>query len=457
MKGIKFDFSNVFQPNIENGLNEDEINQYKDIIGEIVNKIIEENPGFLSLPFTRVYIDRVLDLKNWVQSFESVVVLGIGGSALGNQALQVALNPLNYNVLPREIRKTPKIFIIDNIDPDFVASNLDQIDPRTTLFNVISKSGTTAEAMANYLVARGIVESYGLDPKSHFLFTTDPQRGVLKKIAEEEGIRTLDIPPHIGGRFSVLTPVGLLSALASGIDIIDLYNGAKDMHKKVTNPNLWENPAALNALIHYLYYQRGYNISVMMAYSNKLFLLADWYRQLWAESLGKKYNVNGEVVNVGQTPIKALGTTDQHSQVQLYNEGPYDKIITFLQLENFQRNIVIPKIHDNFSELSYLGGKSLSTLLNAELAATEYALTHNNRPNLKVIFPQTNPYNIGQFFFSYEFQTVVMGKLLEINPYDQPGVELGKKVTFALMNRLGYEELRDNVEKQTKSKKQVII
>lgn len=233
MKGIKFDFSNVFQPNIENGLNEDEINQYKDIIGEIVNKIIEENPGFLSLPFTRVYIDRVLDLKNWVQSFESVVVLGIGGSALGNQALQVALNPLNYNVLPREIRKTPKIFIIDNIDPDFVASNLDQIDPRTTLFNVISKSGTTAEAMANYLVARGIVESYGLDPKSHFLFTTDPpQRGVLKKIAEEEGIRTLDIPPHIGGRFSVLTPVGLLSALASGIDIIDLYNGAKDMHKK---------------------------------------------------------------------------------------------------------------------------------------------------------------------------------------------------------------------------------
>ncbi len=200
--------------------------------------------------------------------------------------------------------------------------------------------------------------------------------------------------------------------------------------KKVTNPNLWENPAALNALIHYLYYQRGYNISVMMAYSNKLFLLADWYRQLWAESLGKKYNVNGEVVNVGQTPIKALGTTDQHSQVQLYNEGPYDKIITFLQLENFQRNIVIPKIHDNFSELSYLGGKSLSTLLNAELAATEYALTHNNRPNLKVIFPQTNPYNIGQFFFSYEFQTVVMGKLLEINPYDQPGVELGKKSYF---------------------------
>lgn len=455
MKGLKFDFSNVFQPNLETGLTEEEINENVDKIKEIVEHIVESKPGFLSLPFTRVYIDRVLDLKTWVQSFESVVVLGIGGSALGNQALQTSLNPLNYNVLPKEIRKTPKIFILDNVDPDFIAANLDQIDPRTTLFNVISKSGTTAEAMANYLVARGIIESYGLDPKDHFLFTTDPEKGILRKIADEEGIRCLDIPPQIGGRFSVLTPVGLLSALASGIDIIDLYNGAKDMNQRVVNPNVWENPAALNALIHYIYYQKGYNISVMMAYSNKLFLLADWYRQLWAESIGKKYNLKGEVVNVGQTPIKALGTTDQHSQVQLYNEGPYDKVITFLQLENFQRNIVIPKIHSDLPELSYLGGKNLSTLLNTELAGTEYALTQNNRPNLKVIFPQINPYNIGQFLFAYEFQTAVMGMLLEINPYDQPGVELGKKVTYALMNRKGYEDLKQEVEDKLQNKKKV--
>ncbi|RAO99145.1 glucose-6-phosphate isomerase [Petrotoga sp. 9PW.55.5.1] len=457
MNGIKFDFSNVFYPNIEKGLTEEEIYNNEEKIKDVVNKLIDENPGFLSLPFTRVYIDRVLDLKNWVQSFESVVVLGIGGSALGNQALQTALNPLHYNVLPIEIRKNPKIFILDNVDPDFIASVLDQIDPKTTLFNVISKSGTTAEAMANYLIARGIIEGYGLKPKNHFLFTTDPQKGILRKIAEEEGIRTLDVPPHIGGRFSVLTPVGLLSALASGIDIIDLYNGAKEMQKKVINPNVWENPAAFNALIHYLYYQKGFNISVMMSYSNKLFLLADWYRQLWAESLGKKFNLKGETVNIGQTPIKALGATDQHSQVQLYNEGPYDKVVTFLQLEKFERNIKIPKLYENLPELSYLGGHELSTLLNTELEGTEYALIENNRPNLKVIFPEINPFNIGQFIFAYEFQTAVMGNLLEINPYDQPGVELGKKVTYALMGRKGFEEFRTEVENKRTNKKQVMM
>ncbi len=177
MNGIKFDFSNVFHPNIENGLTEEEINDQANRVQDIVETIIQKNPGFLNLPFTRVYIDRVLDLKTWIQSFESVVVLGIGGSALGNQALQTALNPLHYNALSKEIRKTPKIFILDNVDPDFIASVLDQIDPKTTLFNVISKSGTTAEAMANYLVARGIIEGYGLDPKN-----TSYSPPILKKV-----------------------------------------------------------------------------------------------------------------------------------------------------------------------------------------------------------------------------------------------------------------------------------
>nr|WP_240739582.1 glucose-6-phosphate isomerase [Marinitoga lauensis] len=370
-------------------------------------------------------------------------------------ALQTTLNPLNYNYT--KSRKTPKIFIVDNVDPDFVASVLDQIDPHTTLFNVISKSGTTAEAMSNYLIARGIIESYGLDPKKHIIFTTDPKNGILRKIAQEEGIETLEIPPEVGGRFSVLTPVGLLSALAGGIDIIDLLNGAKAMFEKVSNKNIYENPAALNALLHFLYYKKGYNISVMMPYSNKLLLLADWYRQLWAESLGKKYNINGEVVNVGQTPVKALGATDQHSQVQLYNEGPDDKIITFIKLEKFERDIKIPKIHEEYSALSYLGGKTLSELLNTELFGTEYALTEHGKPNMKVIFPEINAFNVGQFFFVYEFQTAIMGKLLEINAYDQPGVELGKKVTYALMGREGYEEFSKEVKEKVEKKEKFIL
>ena len=455
MKGIRFDFSNLFEPNVKNGIKEEEINQNKDKIKEIINLVLEENPGFLEVPYTRKWVDSVLDHKSWVQSFDSVVILGIGGSALGNLALQTSLNPLNYNTMSKDKRKTPKVYVIDNVDPDYIASVLDSIDVSKTLFNVISKSGTTAEAMTNYMIARGIIESYGLEGKEHLLFTTDPENGVLRKIADEEGIKTLEIPPSVGGRFTVLTPVGLLSAVAGGIDVIDLVNGAKDMCEKIKNDDVWENPAALNALIHHIYYNRGYNISVMMPYSNRLFLLADWYRQLWAESLGKRTDVDGKEVFVGQTPVKALGATDQHSQVQLYNEGPFDKVVTFLKLENFDREITIPSIHNDIPALKYLGGKKVSDLLNTELTGTEYALVEHNRPNMKVIFPEINPYNIGQFLFAYEFQTAIMGKLLNINAYDQPGVELGKQVTYGLMGREGYEGTAKEVKEKLSGKKEI--
>lgn len=457
MKGIKIDFSNVFKPNVNSGVTEEEVKNYEQKISGILKEISENKPGFLDLPFNRKWIDSVLDIKNWVQSFENVVVLGIGGSALGNTALQTALNPLNYNAISKEDRKTPKIFVVDNVDPDFVSGIFEQIDPKKTLFNVISKSGTTAEAMANYLIARGFIDNYGLSPRKHFLFTTDPENGILRKIAIEENIRTLDIPQNVGGRFSVLTPVGLLSALAGGIDIIDLYNGAKDMYEKVISDKIFENPAALNAVIHHIFYEKGYNISIMMSYSNKLSFLSDWYCQLWAESLGKKTDLEGNEINVGQTPIRAVGATDQHSQVQLYNEGPYDKIITLLKLENFKREVKIPVIHSEVDELKYLGGKKLSDLLNTELLGTEYALVEHGRPNLKIIFPESNPYNIGQFLIMYEMQTAIMGSLLNIDPYNQPGVELGKKVTYALMGREGYEKFADEVKMKIADKKQIIL
>jgi len=457
MKGLKFDFSNLFRENVNTGVTSEEVNAFQENVSKIIDEILEENPGFIKVPFTRKWIDRVTDLKSWIQSFESVVVLGIGGSALGNLALQNALNPLNYNSMDSKKRNLPKIFIVDNVDPDLVSSVLDQINPATTLFNVISKSGTTAEAMSNYLIARGILESYGLKPQENILFTTDPENGILRKIALDEGFKTLEIPPEVGGRFSVLTPVGLVSAIAGNIDIIDLFNGAKDMYERVTVKNIMENPAALNAVIHYILNSKGFSMSVMMPYSNRLFLLADWYRQLWAESLGKEVNLKGEKINAGQTPIKALGATDQHSQVQLYNEGPYDKVFTFLKLEKFQRDITIPKIHGEFDELSYLGGAKLSELLNNELDGTEYAITQHNRPNMKVIFPEINAYNVGQFFYVYEFTTAIMGKLLEIDAYNQPGVELGKKVTYALMGRKGYKHLFQEKNETKDNKKKVII
>ncbi|MBT1248400.1 MULTISPECIES: glucose-6-phosphate isomerase [unclassified Thermosipho (in: thermotogales)] len=440
---LKFDFTNLFSEKVFDNITIEDVKNYEEKINKIANEIDKNKPGFAEIVFSRKWIDSVLDLKDFIFEFDNLVVLGIGGSALGNIALQNTLKPFNWNFLSKEERKGKlKIFVIDNVDPDYVASILDTIDVNKTLFNVISKSGSTAEAMSNYLIARGIIETYGLDPKKHLIFTTDPEKGVLRSIANKESIRTLEIPQNVGGRFSVLTPVGLLSAYAAGIDIEALYDGARNAYKKLLNP-LFENPAALIALTHYLYYNKGRNISVMMAYSNKLYYLADWYRQLWAESLGKKFDKDGNKVKIGQTPVKALGAVDQHSQVQLYNEGPDDKIITFLKVEKFKRDIKIPHVHDE-EALSYLQGSKLSTLLNNELLGTENAILEHGKPSLKITFPQIDELHVGEFFMTYELATVIAGSLFNVNPYDQPGVELGKKITYALMGRPGFEEYKIN-------------
>ena len=448
---LKFDFSGLFYPNLKNGLKEEEIKNFDGKIRNIISNLKENPPGFMKL--NARWLESVKELKEWIMNFDFLVVLGIGGSALGNIALHNSLKPFNWNYLSKEERKGfLRVFIVDNVDPDFLSFVLDFIDPRKTVFNIISKSGSTAEAMANYMIVRGILESLGLNPKDHLIFTTDPEKGALRRIAREEGIKTLDIPKDVGGRFSVLTPVGMLSAFAEGVDIDELHKGAKDAFDRSLEPNIFENPSAMIAVTHYLYLKRGKTISVMMAYSNRLYSWADWYRQLWAESLGKKYDLDGKLVNTGQTPVKALGTTDQHSQIQLYNEGPNDKVITFLVTESFEREIRIPKVHENFEEFDYMAGRYLSELLLAEQKGTEASLLANERPSMKVIFDGINEYNIGQFIAYYEVATVIMGALLNINPFDQPGVELGKKITYHLMGRKGYEKME-----MKEFKKKVII
>ncbi|PLV60036.1 glucose-6-phosphate isomerase [Thermotoga sp. KOL6] len=445
---LKFDFSNLFEPNVSDGLTEKDINDVEEKVLEAVENFSENTPDFAKLE--RRWIDSVKELEDWIVNFDTVVVLGIGGSGLGNLALHYSLRPLNWNEMTKEERNGyARVFVVDNVDPDFVSSILERIDLKMTLFNVISKSGSTAEVMANYSIARGILEAYGLDPREHILVTTDPEKGFLRKIVKEEGFRSLEIPPGVGGRFSVLTPVGLLSAMAEGIDIEELHEGAGDAFEKSMEKDVFKNPSAMIALTHYLYLKKGKNISVMMAYSNRLTYLVDWYRQLWAESLGKRCNLKGEEIFTGQTPVKAIGATDQHSQIQLYNEGPNDKVITFLRVEKFDREITIPET--GREEISYLSRKRLSDLLLAEQTGTEESLRENGRPNMKVVFDKLTPYNVGQFFAYYEAATAFMGYLLNINPFDQPGVELGKKITFALMGREGYE-----YKVKEKSKKVII-
>ncbi len=382
-------------------------------------------------------------IKSFVSSldprFDTMVVLGIGGSALGNKAL--------YNALKTERNLQRKLYVYDNVDPVYLHEILSAIDLECTLFNVITKSGTTAETMAGYMILLDLIKTrFPNDYQKRVIITTDKEKGFLRQIINQEGYASFVVPNNVGGRFSVLTDVGLLSSAFVGINIDELLQGAALMRKRCENTSIMENPAYLNGLLHFLYMREGKNISVMMPYSNSLYDFADWYRQLWAESLGKRYDRKGREIYVGQTPVKALGTTDQHSQVQLYTEGPSDKVFTFLSVEKFQHDYVIPDLHPDRAEVSYLGGKKLSELLNAERFATEIALTKAGRPNCNLIFSEIDELTLGEAIMMYEIQTVFTGKLLNINPLDQPGVEAGKIATYALMGKAGFDRERDEIK-----------
>ena len=391
--------------------------------------------------------------------FENVVVLGIGGSALGNIALQHALRPPTWNLLPTEKRGGPRLFVVDNVDPGALGSvlaYLDQVDPtlERTLFNVVSKSGETAETAAQFMVVRSLlIERRGAKGHAdHVVAVTDPEKGTMRKICDDAGYATLPVPEGVGGRFSVLSPVGLFSAAMCGVDIDALLDGAARMDRECSRPELNENPAAMLATL-LVRLGTGDGVAtpkpnhVLMPYANGLYLMADWFRQLWAESLGKRHDTGGNEVFTGFTPIKALGATDQHSQVQLYREGPNDKVFGLMEVEDFGEHagLTIPS-GLGVEALGYLEGASMDGLLNAEKRATEYALLESVRPNFTVRWPAIDPHRVGQFVSLMQVATAYAGFMLGIDAYDQPAVETGKKATFGLMGRAGYDDWRGRVD-----------
>ena len=418
------------------------------------------NTPYRDLPFRTDISQRLKKLVDEVKAdCDTLVVFGIGGSALGNIALQTALNPYMYNIDAKQ-RSGPRLFVFDNVDPAQLASFFDWLGDGLdrTIFNVISKSGTTPETAAQFLYARGLlIDKLGPEAcKNRIIATTDQNQGTLRTIVEKEGYRSLAVPDGVGGRFTVLSAVGLFSAAMCAIDIDALLAGAADMDARVSNEDFKQKPAAINAAINYHFYTPGKRTSVIMPYSYALKDMADWYRQLWAESLGKSTDLDGNQVSIGPTPIKALGATDQHSQVQLYREGPNDKLFTFLEVENFDRDFAIGPASECAPELGFLAGKNIGSLLNDEKKATKYALLEDKRPCLTVTFPKVNAHTLGQFIYLFEVTTSFMGALFNINPYDQPAVELGKEATFALMGKPGrykgdctYEQFADDIRSRT--------
>ena len=399
--------------------------------------------GFLALPSDDALHRQSTDFAGRTRGkIDDVVVLGIGGSALGPIALRTALLEPSWNSLTADERDgQPRLHVLDNVDPHTISALLDRLDLNRAMFVVISKSGGTAETMAQYLVVRDRLNRGTSDAKQHIVFVTDPQKGALRDLARAEGIPALDIPPAVGGRYSVLTPVGILPAALVGIDTEQLLDGARDIAKRCETETLAENPSGIFATLQFLADTRlGRHIHVLMPYSDPLRDIADWFVQLWAESLGK-HKAPGDR-GFGPTPLAALGATDQHSKVQLFMEGPPDKTVSFIAVEQGGVDVPIPKLHANVKELGYLGGHQLGELLSIEQRATAGALARRGRPNMTIHVERVDAWHLGALFMFLEIATIFAGELYGVNPLDQPGVELGKQFTYAMLGRPDAEQAR---------------
>jgi glucose-6-phosphate isomerase len=403
--------------------------------------------GFLDLPDDHRLRDETLALARRVldRGVTDVVVLGIGGSALGPIALRTALRPSAWNALSAPTRGGfPRLHVLDNVDPVTMAALLEQLRLATTLFVVISKSGGTAETMAQYLVVRGKLATAGLRAADHLVFITDPVQGALRRIARADGIPALEVPPNVGGRFSVLSPVGLFPAAMVGADIEALLRGASDMRERCGAEVMRRNPAAVFAVLQWMSdLRRGRRIHVFMPYADPLRDMAGWFVQLWAESLGK---LRDGTEPVGPTPVPALGATDQHSQVQLFMEGPLDKTVTFVAVTNAGVDLPIPRAHPDLPDLAYLGGHALSELLNAERRATAGALAARGRLNMTLRLDQLDAWHVGGLIMMLEVATAFAGELYGVDAFIQPGVELGKRFTYGMLGRPGFEDARRDFE-----------
>lgn len=403
---------------------------------------LDGDVGFPHLPFQTAVFKDIAQFAGEVRgSYDTVCVVGIGGSALGAWALDCGMrgpHPVQGAFTPEH----PRLVILDNVDPDFTTGALASMNPKKTLVVVIAKSGGTAETVSTFLIVREwLQQGVGKGFTRRIAAVTTQGKGDLFELAQKEGYRTFGIPVNVGGRFSVLSPVGLLPAALIGIDIRKLTKGAAEMTHHSWQRDLNENVALRAALCQWLVWTKKEKpIQVAFPYSNHLWGTAFWFRQLWAESLGKVHKVEGKTVHTGQTPVAALGTTDQHSQVQLYIEGPNDKVFTFWAVKKFANKGAISKTMLGLPAFDALAGHSLAELIDAERRATAAALATVGRPNCTVTLNRVDEEHLGGFLQMMEFQTAFVGELLGIDAFNQEGVELGKKLTYGLLKRKGFEE-----------------
>ena len=450
---LTIDYTNLMAAGVADcGLSESDLDRWAPTAAAALAETVERRRrgdiGFLDLPDERHQVRAALDYAAALPpEVDTVVVLGIGGSSLGPHALYSALaRPLDA-LRPRAAGMPRRLLFPDNADPATFQAVLELCPAERTVWNVVTKSGATAETAAQLLVLFEHLEAV-LGPetaRARVVVTTDPSRGPLRRLAERLGLASFPIQPSVGGRFSVLSSVGVLPAACAGLDVVGLLGGARAMRDRVLEADLRKNPALFLAVAlasHHI--ERKRPMVVMMPYADALFDTADWFRQLWAESLGKAADVDGKPVHVGPTPIASRGATDQHSQLQLYAEGPDDKVYLFVTPAQRPVRLPIPRSQPAVAEpedYGYLAGRDMGELIDAELRGTVASLTRRGRPNATLTLDRMAAPALGELLMLMMATTAFAGPLYHVNPFDQPGVEEAKQLAYAALGRSGFSHL----------------
>lgn len=398
----------------------------KEMLNKFKQTINDENYGFYHLTDDANQLEEVQKVYSKFKHKKYFIQVGIGGSALGPQML--------IDTLRKDFER--EFLFFDNVDSEYIYEQLQRIkEPKDSLFYIVSKSGGTAETVALFSIAMNWLKENGIHEENfseYFVICTDPVKGDLRELVQEFNFTSLTVPSNVGGRFSVLTSVGLLPAIFAGIEIEKLYQGANSLKKQMLDENVNHNPLLQGAAhLAYLMNHKDVSQTVIMPYSSKLKTMAFWFVQLWAESLGK---IQKENVHVGLTPIPAYGATDQHSQMQLFMEGPRDKCLIFLEVKNRLKDYALSSGVEKKS-FNKLKNFSLNQLMEAEFQGTLKALEENQRDFIHIELDYNNEESLGALILYFESLTALMGHYLEIDPFNQPGVELGKIYAYEYLKR----------------------
>lgn len=445
--GLKLDLTKTQQ-----FLNQQEIDNFEGMVKDAHDKLHNGTGagsdflGWVDLPvnYDKDEFERIKAAAKRIQeNSDALIVIGIGGSYLGARAAIEMLTNNFYNSLPKSKRKTPAIFYVgNNISSTYMAELLDAVEGLDLSVNVISKSGTTTEPAIAFRIFKDLLEKkYGKEEaKKRIYATTDAKKGALKNLADNEGYETFVIPDDVGGRFSVLTAVGLLPIAAAGINIDEMMQGAADAREKYSNPSLKENECYQYAVVRNCLYNKGKNIEILVDYEPSIHYFNEWWKQLYGESEGKDQK--------GIFPAAVDFTTDLHSMGQFIQEGSRTMFETVINVEKPKHSVIIESNEENLDGLNFLAGKTMDEVNKCAFHGTVLAHNDGGVPNMILNVPELTPYYFGQMVYFFEKAVGISGYLLGVNPFNQPGVEAYKKNMFALLGKPGYEDMKEELEKR---------